>query len=147
MMLNRGKMMAKLDSLLRLKDWQLDEARQELIELQNQMEDLTQHIQAFEKEVTQELSAAEEAGEIAMLQSLPGYLARAKAKREQLSQRSQILSAQIEQATEQVRESFLELKRLDIIDRQRKEAAEKEQARKDQIELDDMAAQRHGRAD
>lgn len=139
--------MAKLDSLLRLKDWQLDEARQELIELQNQMEDLTQHIQAFEKEVTQELSAAEEAGEIAMLQSLPGYLARAKAKREQLSQRSQILSAQIEQATEQVRESFLELKRLDIIDRQRKEAAEKEQARKDQIELDDMAAQRHGRAD
>jgi flagellar export protein FliJ len=82
-----------------------------------------------------------------MLQSLPGYLARAKAKREQLSQRSQILSAQIEQATEQVRESFLELKRLDIIDRQRKEAAEKEQARKDQIELDDMAAQRHGRAD
>jgi flagellar export protein FliJ len=140
-------MMAKLDSLLRLKDWQLDEARQELIELQNQMEDLTQHIQAFEKEVTQELSAAEEAGEIAMLQSLPGYLARAKAKREQLSQRSQILSAQIEQATEQVRESFLELKRLDIIDRQRKEAAEKEQARKDQIELDDMAAQRHGRAD
>lgn len=137
--------MAKLDSLLRLKDWQLDEARQELIDLQNRMDDLTQHIEIFEAEVEQELSTAGGVNDLSVLHSLPGYLAKAKAKRQQLAEQSKILSAQIEQATEQVRESFLELKRLDIIDRQRKEAEEKERNRKEQIDLDDITAQRHGR--
>ncbi len=142
--------MAKLDSLIRLKDWQLDEARQELIDLQNRMDDLNQHIESFEAEVEHELSTAGRAGgvdDLSVLYSLPGYLAKAKAKRQQLIKQSNLLSAQIEQSTEQLRESFLELKRLDIIDRQRKEAEEKERNRKEQIELDDIALGRHGRQD
>ena len=131
--------MSKLDSLIRLHERTLDEARRELGRAEAAVASAAAAIDALEAEIKAEQAAAG-AG-------LTGQFGYANYARQAIARRAELHTAhqQAEVAREQVREkvavAFAELKKFEITAERRAALAQQEENRRLQGELDEIAQQ------
>lgn len=131
--------MSKLDSLIRLHERTLDEARRELGRAEAAVASAAAAIDALEAEIKAEQAAAGA--------DLTGQFGYANYARQAISRRAELHTAhqQAEVAREQVREkvavAFAELKKFEITAERRAALAQQEENRRLQGELDEIAQQ------
>ena len=131
--------MSKLDSLIRLHERTLDEARRELGRAEAAVASLAAAIDALEAEIKAEQAAAGA--------DLTGQFGYANYARQAIARRAELHTAhqQAEVAREQVREkvavAFAELKKFEITAERRAALAQQEENRRLQGELDEIAQQ------
>ena len=131
--------MSKLDSLIRLHERTLDEARRELGRAEAAVASAAAAIDALEAEIKAEQAAAGA--------DLTGQFGYANYARQAIARRAELHTAhqQAEVAREQVREkvavAFAELKKLEITAERRAALAQQEENRRLQGELDEIAQQ------
>ena len=131
--------MSKLDSLIRLHERTLDEARRELGRAEAAVASAAAAIDALEAEIKAEQAAAGA--------DLTGQFGYANYARQAIARRAELHSAhqQAEVAREQVREkvavAFAELKKFEITAERRAALAQQEENRRLQGELDEIAQQ------
>ena len=131
--------MSKLDSLIRLHERTLDEARRELGRAEAAVASAAAAIDALEAEIKAEQAAAGA--------DLTGQFGYANYARQAIARRAQLHTAhqQAEVAREQVREkvavAFAELKKFEITAERRAALAQQEENRRLQGELDEIAQQ------
>ena len=131
--------MSKLDSLIRLHERTLDEARRELGRAEAAVASAAAAIDALEAEIKAEQAAAGA--------DLTGQYGYANYARQAIARRSKLHTAhqQAEVAREQVREkvavAFAELKKFEITAERRAALAQQEENRRLQGELDEIAQQ------
>ena len=131
--------MSKLDSLIRLHERTLDEARRELGRAEAAVASLGAAIDALEAEIKAEQAAAGA--------DLTGQFGYANYARQAIARRAELHTAhqQAEVAREQVREkvavAFAELKKFEITAERRAALAQQEENRRLQGELDEIAQQ------
>lgn len=131
--------MSKLDSLIRLHERTLDEARRELGRAEAAVASAAAAIDALEAEIKAEQAAAGA--------DLTGQFGYANYARQAIARRVELRTAhqQAEVAREQVREkvavAFAELKKFEITAERRAALAQQEENRRLQGELDEIAQQ------
>lgn len=131
--------MSKLDSLIRLHERTLDEARRELSRAEAAVASAAAAIDALEAEIKAEQAAAGA--------DLTGQFGYANYARQAIARRAELHTAhqQAEVAREQVREkvavAFAELKKFEITAERRAALAQQEENRRLQGELDEIAQQ------
>ena len=131
--------MSKLDSLIRLHERILDEARRELGRAEASVASVAAAIDALEAEIKAEQAAAGA--------DLTGQFGYANYARQAIARRAELHTAhqQAEVAREQVREkvavAFAELKKFEITAERRAALAQQEENRRLQGELDEIAQQ------
>ena len=131
--------MSKLDSLIRLHERTLDEARRELSRAEAVVASADAAIDALEAEIKAEQAAAGA--------DLTGQFGYANYARQAIARRAELHTAhqQAEVAREQVREkvavAFAELKKFEITAERRAALAQQEENRRLQGELDEIAQQ------
>ena len=131
--------MSKLDSLIRLHERTLDEARRELGRAEAAVASAAAAIDALEAEIKAEQAAAGA--------DLTGQFGYANYARQAIARRAELHTAhqQAEVAREQVREkvatAFAELKKFEITAERRVALAQQEENRRLQGELDEIAQQ------
>lgn len=131
--------MSKLDSLIRLHERTLDEARRELGRAEAAVASAAAAIEALEAEIKAEQAAAGA--------DLTGQFGYANYARQAIARRAELHTAhqQAEVAREQVREkvavAFAELKKFEITAERRAALAQQEENRRLQGELDEIAQQ------
>ena len=131
--------MSKLDSLIRLHERTLDEARRELGRAEAAVAAAAAAIDALEAEIKAEQAAAGA--------DLTGQFGYANYARQAIARRAELHTAhqQAEVAREQVREkvavAFAELKKFEITAERRAALAQQEENRRLQGELDEIAQQ------
>ena len=131
--------MSKLDSLIRLHERTLDEARRELGRAEAAVSSAAAAIDALEAEIKAEQAAAGA--------DLTGQFGYANYARQAIARRAELHAAhqQAEVAREQVREkvavAFAELKKFEITAERRAALAQQEENRRLQGELDEIAQQ------
>ena len=129
--------MSKLDSLIRLHERTLDEARRELGRAEAAVASAAAAIDALEAEIKAEQAAAGA--------DLTGQFGYANYARQAIARRAELHTAhqQAEVAREQVREkvavAFAELKKFEITAKRRAALAQQEENRRLQGELDEIA--------
>lgn len=137
--------MAKgLKSIIRLNEWQVDEKRRILGEKLMQIANLEDGLVGLEKELINEQSVAQQAPQEAGLfygTYANGVISRRDKFKSDIAQ----MEDQVQAAREGLNEAYRELKKFEIIHRQRKlqEAAERD--KKDQEQLDELGLQTHQR--
>ena len=131
--------MSKLDSLIRLHERTLDEARRELGRAEAAVASVAAAIDALEAEIKAEQAAAGA--------DLTGQFGYANYARQAIARRAELHAAhqQAEVAREQMREkvavAFAELKKFEITAERRAALAQQEENRRLQGELDEIAQQ------
>ena len=131
--------MSKLDSLIRLHERTLDEARRELGRVEAAVASAAAAIDALEAEIKAEQAAAGA--------DLTGQFGYANYARQAIARRTELHTAhqQAEVAREQVREkvavAFAELKKFEITAERRAAQAQQEENRRLQGEMDEIAQQ------
>jgi flagellar protein FliJ len=130
--------MAKgLHGLIRYHNWQLDEKKRALAELQDQRAAIDVALRKLEEEVVAEKKAASELEGVAY--GIDAYLKATKKRRVMMESIARSLDHRIEKALEDIRQGFQELKKYELAqqERDRKEAAEA--ARREAIDMDEIA--------
>lgn len=135
--------MSNLGPLIRLAKFELDEKRRQLAELHAESDRLHRAVADLDAEVVRERDAAEQSPIAAA--AFGPYLKRARAQREALLNGIAQLEARIAAMTDEVAEAFLELKRYELVQEARIQAARAERARKETAFLDEAGAVGHRR--
>ena len=131
--------MAKLDQLIRVKKWNLDVARRELVELETMRADLRKQIARIEAGLVEEQMVATKGG---WLGNYGEYAEAQLARRERLKESLHALDKQITDKLDQIQQGFEELKTVQIASDRAAEKQAYKQFRAQQITLDDIAGQR-----
>lgn len=135
--------MSQYDQLVRLRDWELDEKRRALAEVQAEVDALIRKREALEEEVESEKRIASTSIEASM-----NYNAFANSvilRREQIAAEIAERQEAVDAANQEMLEAFQELRKAEIV---RDEFDAKErlmEARREQIELDEIAQTLHRR--
>lgn len=130
--------MAKLDGIIRFRKWELDEKRRELAVLFEERNDIEHSIEMLDQEMLDQQSMKEsDFGSV----TLGAYIEGARKKRAWLLEDMRKKDAQIEEKQDIVSEAFRELKTMEIAERRQKDRLDKELARQEQAELDDLGLQ------
>lgn len=131
--------MAKLDQLIRVKKWNLDVARRELVELETMRSDLRKQIARIEAGLVEEQMVATKGG---WLGNYGEYADAQLARRKRLNDTMSVLDKQIAEKLDQIQLGFEELKTVQIASDRAAEKQAYKQLRAQQITLDDIAGQR-----
>lgn len=130
--------MAKgLKPLIRYNKRQLDDKQRVLAGLQSQRDGLQAQFDGLEQSVRAEAAAASASPEFGW--AFASYAAAVRQQQKQLQQYLTLFDQKIEQALEEIREAFRELKTYEIAQANREEAERKELAHKVGVELDEVA--------
>ena len=132
--------MKRLDSLIRVRQWQLDESRRHVAELEDAIERTRQRIRNLDTEIANEGRVADQAGPGSGFAS---YAAGVRDRRAKLAATVDTLGAELAQAQEQVAEAFQELKKFELVQEARRQRERDVSARREQFALDEMASARH----
>lgn len=137
--------MKGLPNLIRLYRWRLDEKRRNLAELERLAADLREQGRRIEEEVRSEQGVASASPEVGF--AYGAYATAVIARRTKLAASLAEVKAKIAAAAADVTESFQELKRLEIAQSHREQAAKQRAAKLEQLGLDELgiAAHRRGR--
>ncbi len=135
--------MKTLSTLIRLQKQRLDALRRRLAVLQNQRSALEEKDTALMQELQRELELGSQQPEMGGF--FGNFAARIKQKRIEIATEIIRIDQFITAATDQIRESFADMKRYEIALELRKKAEITERQRKETNRLDEVAAQRHNR--
>ena len=137
-------MAKKLHSLMRISDWNVDEARRALGALLRQAEDLRARLERLRRELVEEQRAAANAPTEAGL-TFGAYAEQSKRRDAELRELIHDKDAEVEAAREELRLAYLEAKKFEIAQRVRDDAEAHETALADQADLDEVGIMGHRR--
>lgn len=137
--------MAKgLKSLIRLNKWKVDEKRRALADKLDQVAALEEQLTALDHELIREQSSAQQSPQEAGL-FYGSYANGVIERREQFHSGIQDMEAQIITAQDELNETYRELKKFEVINKQREIREADERAKKEQEMLDELGLQNHQR--
>lgn len=138
--------MAKLDGLIRVQKHTVDEKQKILARLFREQEEHETAKRTIQEQVDSETLVANDMSNdpISRL-SFGNFLAGAKQKISDIDAHLEKLEMRIELAQENIRQAFEELKKTEIIDKNRKKKIKKEKSKKENSELDDIGIEGHRR--
>lgn len=131
--------MSRLDSIIRLHRWQLDEKRRRLVELQAMADDTRRRIAALDREIREEAKSADAAGGEAYPGSWQAYARTMRERRENLEVTLCTIESQVGEINEAIAEAFQELKKFELISEARARRVRETAARREQFALDEIA--------
>ncbi|MDA0342423.1 MAG: flagellar FliJ family protein [Proteobacteria bacterium] len=129
--------MSQYDQLVRLRDWELDEKKRALAEIQAEIQALIDKRQALEDEVVREQAVAASSYESSI-----GYSAFANAviqRRQDLDQEILEREQDAAAANEELLVTFQELRKAEIVRDDYDATLKLEEARREQLELDEIS--------
>ena len=137
--------MSPIASLVRLRQWTVDERRRELADLLRQDEELHRRIDAIEREVADEAATAVTLGPIAV-GAFAAYAERMAGRRRELEAEAAGVQHRVAAARERLRAAFGDGKAAELV-RDRIEAQEAaDEKRREQARLDEIGIERYRRA-
>lgn len=137
--------MADLDPLIRYRKHGVDEKRRFLSQLYREMEQLELQKKVIQNQMEQEIALAAEMGTPEAQAYLGLYLEGARRKIKALNVSLSKMEARIAAAQEDIRAAFAELKKIEIIQRNREEEEAAAIKRKEEQTLDDIAIEGYRR--
>lgn len=137
--------MSPIASLVRLRQWTVDERRRELADLLRQDEELHRGIEAIEREVADEAATAVAMGPIAV-GAFAAYADRMTRRRRELEAEAAGLQQRVAAARERLRAAFGDGKAAELVldGIEAQEAADEK--RREQAQLDEIGIERYRRA-
>jgi len=141
----RAAIMAKdLHNLIQIHEWEVDEKRRKLGELLRLLENLEAQAKALEEEVIREQQAAEQSPEEAGF--LYGeYAETVIDRRERIQDSIRQMEVAIEEAREELRLAYVELKKYEVAQENRDKRAALERNRREQAASDDVGLEGYRR--
>ena len=133
--------MKGIATLIRLHQWRLDQKRRELSTLERVKADFVSQLEKLERDlvVEQQVAAGSESGMFAYASYAVGVVSR----RENLNKSIEEIDQQITSKHAEVTIAFHEVKRYEIAQREAERRREAELARKEQMDLDEVALNIH----
>jgi len=131
--------MKTLDRLIQISAFELDQARQKLVDLQAAHDDLANQVMRLDSQMADEMTAARD--DPALTASIGNYLRATRARQATLRASMRDLEAEIEPAREVVSEAFRENKRFTHVRDNRLAEVKKRRQRREQEDLDEMGLQ------
>lgn len=133
-----------LDQLIRVNKWGVDERQRELGVLINREEDLIAQGHRLDAELAQEQSIAASDPTLAGF-LYGGFADRYRLRKEQLRQMLHAIRLEIEDARERLAEAYRQLKVYEEVQKDRATREAAEEARQEQIALDEIGLNQHRR--
>lgn len=137
-------MAANIKNLIRLHEWNVDEKRRKLGELLRLQDELQEQLKQLDAEHDREKVAAA-ADPVGAGLTYPAYAEGVRQRRENLVDSIEQMDTVIGFARDELSEAYQELKKYETVERNRQRRYELEQARRDQIMLDEVALNQHRR--
>ena len=137
--------MADLDPLIRYRKHGVDEKRRVLGQLYREQEMLQRQKETIQKQMQIEQDLANEMGSTDAIAYLGRYLEGARKKIKAIDAAVKKLETRIIAAREDVRTAFSEMKKVEIVQRNREKEEEAEAKRKEDIEYADIAIEGYRR--
>lgn len=137
--------MARLEPLIRVRKHRVDEKQKVLGRLYSHMEFLESEQKARAERLEAEKKMLEDTPELQMFSGFPQFAARIKAEIDDLRGQAAKLEVRIRVAQDDLREAFAELKKVEIIERERKEEIKMSANRKEGVQMDEIGLQVHRR--
>lgn len=129
--------MAELDPLIRIRKHTIDQKQKFLAELYRQAESLVQQKQDLEDQMVKEKEAMDSLG-FDMFAYFENFIKSAKEKITSIELAQKQLEVRIKAAQDDMRDAFAELKKIELIQEQRKEAEKLEILKKDTALMDEI---------
>ena len=133
--------MARLDPLIRVRKHAVEQKQKFLSDLYRQMDALVQTKQNYEETLQQEEEAAQQNPSAYGYKDLAIFTAVIRHKIEDIIHDMRKLETRIHIAREDMRESFAELKKVQIVARTRQQTQKKVQEKKESKDLDEIGIQ------
>lgn len=137
-------MRARIDGLIRLHRWQLDEKRRTLADLENMRQDFEDKLSHLQGELEREKTFV--AGDPERGLQFGEFLAASRAREQAIRESIEDIDAQIDAARRDVEASFLELKKMETFEARQKSLRERTAIRREQARMDELGIERHRRA-
>tara|TARA_B100001179_G_C18575454_1_gene397307 strand:+ start:1056 stop:1487 length:432 start_codon:yes stop_codon:yes gene_type:complete len=135
--------MARLDSLIRVKKHRVDEKQKALGRLYREMEELQAEKQTvLDTQEKERLIAEEMVSDVSVQQSYAAFKERVKARLNGIKQKEARLETRILVAQDDMKDAFADLKKVEIVDENRKEKEKKERLKKENESLDEIGITR-----
>jgi flagellar FliJ protein len=135
--------MSQYDQLVRLREWELDEKRRALAEIQAEVDALIQKSEALEDEVEREKEIAATSFEASI--SYNAFANSVILRREEIAAEIAERQEAVDEANQEMLEAFQELRKAEIVRDAFDEQERLKEARRNQIELDEIAQTLHRR--
>lgn len=137
-------MAANIKNLIRLHEWNVDEKRRKLGELLHLLGELEDQMKRLEDDLVLQQKAA--AADPTLAGSTYGVFAqRVILRRENLQDSIDQMGTVIGHAQDELSEAYQDLKKYEIVERNRQRRYELEQSRREQVMLDEIAMNQHRR--
>ncbi len=137
-------MAANIKNLIRLHEWNVDEKRRKLGELLRLQGELEDQMKQLEEDLVRQQRAAAADPTLAGL-TYGAFAEQAIKRRENLQDSIDQMEFVIGHAQDELSGAYQELKKYEIVERNRQRRYELEQARREQIMLDEIALNQHRR--
>ncbi len=137
--------MADLDPLIRVRRHNVEQKQKFLAELYRQVEELETKKKTLEQQIIDERGRVDEIGTAEVIAYYGRYAEATRKKIRHLSREIKKMETRIDIAREDMREAFAELKKIEITQRNREDAEKKEQNKKENQELDEVAIDNYRR--
>ena len=137
-------MMRSLNTLIRLQQRELEQLRRRLAALQERRDALTRQDELLVQALQDELALAASMPTVAHFFS--NFSAHTDRQRQSLAKEMAKMDRTIEQVKQQVMDVFAELKKYEIALEQHQKRLKEQQARREQQQMDEIAAYRHRNA-
>ena len=137
-------MRGRIDGIIRLQRWQLDEKRRNLAELEGMRQDFENRIAHLDAELEREKAIAAEGGDANFRFS--DFVAATLTRKQSIQESILNIDKEIEAARDDVAEAYQDLKKLELVDARQQQDKKVQRDRRQQSALDEMAIMRHGRA-
>lgn len=137
-------MRGRIDGIIRLQRWQLDEKRRNLAELEGMRQDFESRLTQLDAELEREKAAAAEGGEGAY--GFSEFVGATMGRKQSIRDSILNIDKEIDAARDDVQQAFLELKKLETVDARQQREKKAARDRRQQTVMDEMTLMRHGRA-
>lgn len=139
--------MADLDPLIRLRKFTVDEKQKIVAALYREAEKVEEAKAHLQKQIEDERVLAEEKNDFETVKAYGLFVDNARHKIDDFNDFLAEINAKIELAQDDLREAFSELKKVEIIQRNRELEARAEETRRENIGLDEIAGEVFRRRD
>jgi len=136
---------SRLDNIIRLRKWELDEKRRVLAMLQAEEDAIIARIDALEQQVAEQSQSGDQL-EVSPT-TLGVYLEGARIRAEMLEAELEAQAEKVAEQQDSVAETFRELKTFEIAREQEMKRAAQKEAREEQAAFDELGIQAHMRED
>ena len=134
-----------LHTLIRMRKWDVDERQRAVAALLRREEAILADQAALAREMAAEAAFVGSAKVVEMTFTFAAYLERCDRRREELANALQEVRRQIEEARDELAEAYRGLKTFEVTQEMRDAAAEKENERREQIDLNEIGLTLHRR--